>query len=77
MIRVRLVRGPGHRDLIILGLSEGNIRKLKADEPVFIDADRDPELGFEQDVAIVYGETEAAIVQGLRDVGLEVPGVST
>ena len=50
------------RKLLILGLSEMNIRELKKGRPISIELEK---LGLEGQIAIVYGETEADIVDEL------------
>lgn len=58
MIKARLDNG-----MVILGLSEINIQKLKEGFPIKFDG---RPLGFPGDVGIVYGETEIAILHDLQ-----------
>jgi hypothetical protein len=57
-----MLKAVAHSDngetLVILGIVEGNVQKLKEGFPILVDMD---ELGFEGKVAIVYGETEDAL----------------
>lgn len=63
-----LVDGKNGVKLIGLGLSEGNIKRLKAGDSVYIHLD---ELGFEGlDLTIIYGKTEKSIVDVLNAQGL-------
>ena len=53
-------------NLLLFGLSEENIRRLKLGKPISIDCH---ELGYEIRVVIVYGVTEEAIAQELEEAG--------
>lgn len=59
MIKVKLSNG-----MIILGLSEENIQRLKKGQPIRFDG---RPMGFPGDVGIVYGETELAILHELQE----------
>jgi hypothetical protein len=48
---------------VILGLSEGNLQKLREGDPIFI---HKAELGLREDVLILYGKTEQDIVETLE-----------
>lgn len=52
---------------MLLGLSGENVTRLASGEPILFDAS---ELGFDGNVAIVYGRTEADIAAELRRHGL-------
>lgn len=58
------------RPFILLGLSQVNWERLRADEPIRFAAD---ELGFAGDVVIVGGTTEAAIEEDMRAYGMLSP----
>jgi hypothetical protein len=63
-----LVNAKNGTQLVGLGLSEGNVKKLRAGQPILLHLD---ELGIEGiDVLIHYGETEDAIVKDFKDQGL-------
>lgn len=54
--------------LVGLGLSEGNVGKLKEGKPIYLHLD---ELGIEGiDVLIHYGVTEQAIIDDFKEKGL-------
>jgi len=61
------------RPLVILGMSGVNVTRMIAHEPVTVDVgalgDGMPEL----QVVIMYGKTEAVIVDQLREAGLIGP----
>lgn len=66
MIRFLAEMGEG-RKLIGLGLSRQNVEKLQANMPILIKLNEMlPELNVELNIAILYGETEAAIEQMLE-----------
>lgn len=71
---IKLKGERGNRPFIMLGLSAGNIERLKQGKPVQILKE---ELGIGFDIGIMYGETEQAIVDELRSIGLELPPQST
>ena len=53
------------RDIVILGLSRLNIKKLEAGMPIRITAQSHPGSNLDMDVLIVFGETESAIAEDL------------
>jgi hypothetical protein len=64
---------PDGRVLILLGLSQGNIDRLKAGRPLHVD----PQVLLSVQpgdviggITIIYGETEGAIAQLLHDGGM-------
>jgi hypothetical protein len=60
--------------LLLLGLSEENMARLVAGEPILIRAEELVALGVPaMQVVICYGKTEAAILKELR--ALKIPGV--
>lgn len=58
------------RKLLGLGISQGNVDKLKEGKPILVEGEK---LGLPFDVFLFYGETEATMVQSLRDAGVELP----
>jgi len=72
MIKLRGTRGD--RQFLLLGLSAGNIRKLREGKPVQILKE---ELGIGFDIGIMYGETEQAIVAELESLGIDLPDPTT
>lgn len=56
----------GGRKLMVLGLSRANTERLLDNQPIRFDG---KEFGFDGDVLILGGETEADIVQDLRVLG--------
>lgn len=71
---IKLKGQRGDRPFVMLGLSAGNIARLKEGKPVQILKE---ELGIGFDIGIMYGETEQAIVDELQSIGLELPDPST
>lgn len=58
------------RKFLLLGLSGENVTRLAAGEPILFDMADIGEPG--RDCIIVYGKTEQAIVQQLRDQGFKI-----
>jgi hypothetical protein len=54
----------GDRDLILLGLSDNNLRELRKGNPIHIFAD---ELGFKGTILIVWGRTEDALAREMTE----------
>jgi len=50
-------------NILLLGISEENVNRLKEGKPIHIKGD---ELGIDNDVLIVYGETEEDLYKDLR-----------
>jgi hypothetical protein len=71
MIKAAFTGKDGKRT-IILGLSDGNITKLKAGQPIPIDLTT---FGLSGELLIMYGETEQAIVDELSEF-VDLPPVS-
>lgn len=57
---------PGKGKLVLLGLSEENLRRLREDMPILV---LGAELGVDHDIAIVAGLTEDTILAQLRSAG--------
>jgi hypothetical protein len=73
-----VIKGAGQtgdgQPLLLLGLSEENMARLVAGEPILIRAEELVALGVPaMQVVICYGKTEAAILKELR--ALKIPGV--
>jgi hypothetical protein len=63
-----LIHAKNGSQLVMLGLAEENIKRLKSGDPVYLHLD---ELGIEGiDVLIHYGITKEAIIKDLQDKGL-------
>ncbi len=62
--------GPGGRKIIGLAIEDGNIDRLKAGKPIFVQADV---LGFEGDIFITYGTDKIAIIRQFKEAGVELP----
>jgi hypothetical protein len=55
-------------DIVIVGLSEGNITQLKDGKPALTEIP-----GTDIKIAVMYGKTEAAIYKELEKSGLKMP----
>lgn len=55
-------RHAGDRRVLVLGLSDGNIGRLRKDQPIHIFG---AELGLQHDIVICWGETEGVIAEKL------------
>jgi hypothetical protein len=63
-----LMNGKNGAKIVMLGISEENVKRMKAGDPMYLHLD---ELGIEGiDVLIHYGTTEEAIITDLQDKGL-------
>lgn len=60
----------GPVDVILFGLSEGNVTRLKEGKPILIDG-REVGLGVGVRVVIAYGQTEEALTEELTAYGFE------
>lgn len=67
MIRAVFSRGDGKRKLLLIGLSEENVRRLRDGKPVLLEGE---EIGLDVDVCVCHGETEQALMGELRAIGL-------
>ena len=63
---VAIARGD-KQDVVLLGLSRGNIERLQANQPIMKDL---KPYGVELSVAIMFGETEAKLAEMLAKEGL-------
>jgi hypothetical protein len=63
-----MLKAVAHSDtgetLVILGLSDINVEKLKEGLPILVEME---ELGFKGKLAIIYGETEDALAKQFKD----------
>ena len=62
MLKAMMQNNEG-KNILLLGLSRENVVRLKEGKPIHINGD---ELGFENDVILVYGETEEQIYEDLQ-----------
>ncbi len=61
-----LIKLKNGKQLILLGLSEENIKRLKQDEPIII---KGKDLGFNgYDIWIIAGDTEESITEDLKGI---------
>lgn len=60
-------KSEGKQPLIGLGLSEGNLKKLREGKPIFIMRE---ELGIDFNLLIFWGKTEEEIQRKLKDIGM-------
>jgi hypothetical protein len=65
-----VTRQENGRRLVTLGITEHNVRRLKAREPLYADG---AEIGLPFDVAIVYGRDLEQILRELQEAGVELP----
>lgn len=73
MIRFRFPGSDKHRQPIaFLGLSDGNLTRLRAGQPIRVKAD-DP-LGLGVELVIYHGATEEDMTRELEEAGFMPPG---
>lgn len=70
MIKAWGGRHGGDKRVLILGLSEGNLTRLREDKPIHIFG---AEIGLSHDIVICWGETESKIAEKLGQVIDEEP----
>lgn len=58
---------PDQPDLVILGLSDENLRRLREDMPILVNG---RELGIAVDIAVIAGRTEDSIQEQMRKGGM-------
>lgn len=64
MIKMSGTSHDGRRRMVLIGLSEGNLMRLREKKPIIINGE---EFGWpEQDIIICWGETEDALAEELR-----------
>jgi hypothetical protein len=61
----------GDRKLMLLGLSEENLKRLKDNQPIKFAGEEVNLPGW--DIAIVYGTTEQSLAGELRAAGFDIP----
>lgn len=67
----------GQPRLVLLGLSDGNLERLKAGMPILIDTGKCKLLGLgEVELAIFTGEDEIAMTREFEDHGILPPGAT-
>jgi hypothetical protein len=74
MIRYRIER-QGRSALVFLGLSDANITRLRAGQPIRIDAS-DPATQLEVELVIYHGATEVDLTRELEENGLLPEGAA-
>jgi hypothetical protein len=65
-----VTRQENGRQLVTLGITEHNVRKLKAREPLY---SKGEEIGMPFDIVIVYGRDQEQILRELQEAGVELP----
>ena len=66
MIKMGGISYDGKRKMLLLGLSEGNLMRLREKKPIIINGE---EIGWPgQDIIICWGETEDALTKELADL---------
>ena len=69
--------GPNGAPLVMLGLSHGNLDRLRAGEPIRLDIDQCAMLGLEQRELVIFaGESEVAMMREAESHGLVPPGAA-
>lgn len=63
MIKLMGINPKNGRKMLSMGLSNGNIRKLKEGKPIVIFG---PEVGIEVDLMIFWGETDEKLVEMVK-----------
>lgn len=67
-------RGVDGKPVVILGLTEPNVERMKGGEPVHVKATEVALLaGVDVHIAITYGDTEEDILAALREQGITLP----
>lgn len=61
--------GADGRTMILLGLSKMNVQKLKEQKPIMLQLE---EFGIRASLLILYGETDAAIVEEIKKTGVTI-----
>lgn len=62
MIKAKLTSKNG--SIFLFGLTASNIKKLQEKKPIYFKSDK---MGITGEILIMFGETEAAIMEELRD----------
>lgn len=70
MLKAVMTKGDGTK-LILLGLEEMNIQRLKEGKPIHVEGE---DIGFPGiQIGIMYGETQQAMMDELKKSGVELP----
>ncbi len=70
MLKAVMTKGDGTK-LILLGLEELNIQRLKEGKPIHVEGE---DIGFPGiQIGIIYGETQQAMIDELKKSGVELP----
>ena len=62
-----IYKRPDQPDLVILGLSDENLRRLREDMPILVNGEA---LGLDVDIAVIAGRTEDTIQEQMRQAGM-------
>lgn len=63
------------KKLIGIGLSEGNLQRLKEGMPILVNSEDFEKLsGVEAYLLILYGKTEEEMVKEMYEAGIKMPG---
>ncbi len=73
MIKAVRSNADGTRKLLLLGLSEANVQRLRQDKPILIEG---AELGLQVDVLLCHGANERAITEKLESKGMIPKGAT-
>lgn len=69
MIKAKATMADG-RPFYVIGLSDGNLQRLRENKPIFFDM---AEVGSSGKMCIFWGETEAAMMEELKEFLPETP----
>jgi hypothetical protein len=70
MVKATVEREGGGK-LLLLGITPENVRRMRAGRPVYVNGKEVGMPGVE--VAVMFGETERALLEDLRKQGVELP----
>ena len=77
MIKIATPAGNGKPPRVLLGLSEGNLERLRAHQPILLDVDQCAQLGLGQrELVIFWGTDEVAMTEQLEHYGLVPDGAA-
>jgi hypothetical protein len=77
MIKIATPGGDGQPPRVYLGLSHGNLDRLRDGQPIRLDIDQCAMLGLGQQELVIYsGTDEVAMTQELEDHGLIEAGAT-
>jgi hypothetical protein len=76
VIRFRFDRADkGLPPIVFVGLSDGNVTRLRAGQPIRVKAD-DPVAQFDAELVIYHGATEVELTRELEDAGVLPAGAA-